>query len=380
MKHMYFNNAGAGLMSEGTLKTVVDHMNLEMSIGAYKAANTKVDAINEFYSLAANLINAKTKDEIAFIDSASRGWNLIMYGLDVKTSDVIVTLSSEYGTNLLTIYDIVKKTHCGIKVIECNSEGVFNLDDVEQALKSGGTILAVSHVVAQGSIVNPVVELGALAQRYNATYVVDGCQAVGQMKVDVQEINCCAYVTAGRKWLRGPRGTGILYVRKDAPIHTPQIDLASADLVFDELGKVIDVKVKEDAKQFELWEKSTASLLGLANAIQEYLDYGIEVAAREICAKANYIRRCIVANTNLVLVGSEVSTTGVASFYMKNPTQENLVKETIEKENFIVSYVCDWDCPVFFPKSGVQYVFRISPHYYTSNENIEAICNLIKRL
>ena len=148
-----------------------------------------------------------------------------MYGLDVKETDTIVTLSSEYGTNLLTIYDIVKKTHCGIKVIECGGEGNFDLLDVEHALESGGNILAISHVAAQGSIVNPVVELGRLAQKYNAIYVVDGCQAVGQMNVDVQKINCCAYVTAGRKWLRGPRGTGILYVRKNAPIHSPSVTI-----------------------------------------------------------------------------------------------------------------------------------------------------------
>ena len=380
MKYMYFNNAGAGIMSEATFKTVADHMNLEMSIGAYKAANAKVDEINKFYLLAANLLNAHSKDEIAFIDSASRGWNLIMYGLKITNTDTIVTLSSEYGTNLLTIYDIAKRTHCGIKIIKCNEAGTFDLDDVEQALKCGGTILAVSHVVAQGSIVNPVTELGVLAKKYNTTYIVDGCQAVGQMKVDVQKINCCAYVTAGRKWLRGPRGTGILYVRKDAPIHTPQIDLASADLVFDEFGSVIDVKVREDAKQFELWEKNTASLLGLKNAIQEYLDYGIELATKEICERANYIRSYVAKNPNLLLVGSEISTTGVVGFYVKNPQQEDFVKETLEKQNFIVSYVCDWDCPIFFPKSGVKYVFRVSPHYYTKKEDIQAICNLIQEL
>lgn len=380
MEYMYFNNAGAGIMSEKTLQTVIDHMNLEMSIGAYKAAATKIDEVNEFYSLAANLLNANSKDEIAFIDSASRGWNLIMYGLDITETDIIVTLSSEYGTNLLTIYDIAKKTHCGIKVIECNEEGIFNLDDVDGALRCGGTILAVSHVAAQGSIVNPVIELGAIAQKYNAIYIVDGCQAVGQIKVDVQEINCHAYVTAGRKWLRGPRGTGILYARKGAPIHTPQIDLASADLVFDESGSVIGVKVREDARQFELWEKSTASLLGLKNAIQEYLNYGIELATKEISEKANCIRRCIVENSNLILVGSENSTTGVAGFYVKNSQQETFIKEAIEKKNFIVSFVCDWDCPVFFPNNGVKYIFRISPHYYTRNEDIHAICDLIQKL
>lgn len=380
MEYRYFNNAGAGLMSKGTLDTVIEHMNLEMEMGAYKAANSRVNEVNRFYSLAASILNAGSKDEIAFIDSASRGWNLVMYGLDIGEKDVIVTLSSEYGTNLLTIYDIVKKTHCGIKVIPCNEEGIFEINDVEQALKSGGTILAISHVVAQGSIVNPVVELGRLAQKYNAIYIVDGCQAVGQMRVDVQEINCCAYVTAGRKWLRGPRGTGILYVRSDAPIHTPQIDLASADLVFDEMGAVVDVKVRDDAKQFELWEKSTSSLLGLANAIQEYLDYGIDNAAREICRKANHIRSCIAKNPKLVLVGSEVSVTGVVGFYTKYSEQEDIVKKMIEQENFIVSYICDWDCPVFFPKNGVQYIFRISPHYYTSEEDIQSICDLIKKI
>lgn len=89
MDYMYFNNAGAGLMSEGTYKTLTDHMNLEMNVGAYKAATIKSDAVNNFYSLAANLLNAESKEEIAFIDSASRGWNLIIYGLDIKESDVI---------------------------------------------------------------------------------------------------------------------------------------------------------------------------------------------------------------------------------------------------------------------------------------------------
>lgn len=380
MDYRYFNNAGAGLMSESTLKALTDHMNLEMCVGAYKAASIKSEEVNNFYSLAAKLINAESKDEIAFIDSASRGWNLIIYGLDIKESDVIITLSSEYGTNLLTIYDIAKRTHCGIKVIQCNNEGGFDLNDVEQAFQSGGTVLAISHVAAQGSIVNPVVELGKLARKYDVKYVVDGCQALGQMEVDVQKIDCCAYVTAGRKWLRGPRGTGILYVRKNAPIHTPQIDLASADLVFDKLGFVVDVKVREDAKQFELWEKSTASLLGLANAIHEYLDYGVDVAAQEIYTKANYIRRCVSLNPNAVLVGSEDSSTGIVGFYMRNPELENAAKEEFEKNGFIVSYVCDWDCPIFFPKNGVQYIFRVSPHYYTGQKDIQAICNLIQEL
>lgn len=380
MKTRYFNNAGAGIMSEKTFNTVVDHMKLEMNIGAYNAAIARNENILEFYSYSAKMLNANSKEEIAFIDNSSRGWNLVLFGLDITKDDLIVTIESEYGTNLLTIYEVAKRTGCRVKIVKCNFDGSINIDEVENALTNGGTVLAVSHVTAQGSIVNPVVELGKIAKKYGAIYIVDGCQAVGQIKVDVQQIGCHAYMTAGRKWLRGPRGTGILYVRANAPIRTPQIDLASADLAFGNDGNVIDVHIREDAKQFELWEKNIASLLGLTNAIKEYLNYGIDKAANEIISKADIIRDCICSNQNLVLVGSKKSASGIIGFYVCDSDNENHVKNLFENNGFIISCMCDWDCPIFFPDNGVNYIFRITPHYYTSNEDINELCKLIKAL
>lgn len=379
MKTKYFNNAGAGLMSQGTYNTLVDHMRLEMSIGAYKAAAKKTSDISRFYSQSAQLLHAEFPEEIAFIDSASRGWNLIMYGLNITSKDKIITLSSEYGTNLLTIYDIAYKTGCSVKVIPCDEKGCFSIDDVENEIKSGGTVLAVSHVAAQGSIINPVIELGHLAKKYGVIYVVDGCQAVGQIPVNLKDIGCTAYMTAGRKWLRGPRGTGILYVKKGSPIRSPQIDLASSDLVFNEKGEISGIKVREDAKQFELWEKSTASVLALTNAISEYLVYGEEKVAHEILIKANKIRKHINQNKNLQLVGKIEATTGVSSFYMQDVSREESVKKMLEKCGFIISIICDWDCPVFFPKNATL-IFRISPHFYTSERDVEEICKTIDRI
>lgn len=380
MKTKYFNNAGAGIMSATTFNTVVDHMKLEMNIGAYKAAIARNENIMEFYSYSAKMLNANSKEEIAFIDNASRGWNLVLFGLDITKDDLIVTIESEYGTNLLTIYEVAKRTGCKVKIVKCNFDGSINIDEVENALANGGTVLAVSHVTAQGSIVNPVVELGKIAKKYGAIYIVDGCQAVGQIKVDVQQIDCHAYMTAGRKWLRGPRGTGILYVRANAPIRTPQIDLASADLAFGDDGNVVDVHIREDAKQFELWEKNIASLLGLTNAIKEYLNYGIDKAANEIISKADIIRNCICGNQNLVLVGSKKSASGIIGFYVCDADKENHVKNLFENNGFIISCMCDWDCPIFFPNNGVNYIFRITPHYYTSNDDINELCKLIKAL
>ena len=186
-------------------------------------------------------------------------------------------------------------------------------------------------------------------------------------------------MTAGRKWLRGPRGTGILYVKKGSPIRSPQIDLASSDLVFNEKGEISGIKVREDAKQFELWEKSTASVLALTNAISEYLVYGEEKVAHEILIKANKIRKHINQNKNLQLVGKIEATTGVSSFYMQDVSREEPVKKMLEKCGFIISSICDWDCPVFFPKNATL-IFRISPHFYTSERDVEEICKTIDRI
>lgn len=380
MNTKYFNNAGAGLMSSKTFDTILDHMRLEMSIGAYSAAKEKSEYVAQFYNLSAKLLNASSPEEIAFIDNASRGWNLVMYGLKITSSDTIVTLSSEYGTNLLTIFDIAAKTGCSVKMISCEEDGSFDVAEIEKALKNGGNILAISHVAAHGSIVNPVVDLGRLASIYNAIYIVDGCQAVGQMKVDVQEIQCAAYITAGRKWLRGPRGTGILYVKNGSPIRTPQIDLASAELIMGDNGGVKGVSIRKDAKQFELWEKSTALLLGLTNAIDEFLSYGADKANSELSDRANAIRDAICNNMNLRIVGKRNALVGTAAFYLNNPANEEKIKKLFSDEGLNISLMGDWDCPVSFPQNGATVIFRISPHYYTDFTEVVDLCQLISKI
>lgn len=380
MEYRYFNNAGSGMMSNSTFEAITNHMRLEMQVGAYRAATMRANDVKEFYNYSAILLNAESSDEIAFIDSASRGWNLVMYGLPVSSNTSIITLESEYGTNLLTIYDIANKTGCSVIVIKCQADGSFNLSDVEDALSSGNCVLAVSHVAAQGAIENPVYELGALAQKYHAVYIVDGCQACGQIPVNVQEMRCNVYITAGRKWLRGPRGTGILYVKKDSQIPSSQIDLSTSDLVFDNDNNVIGIKTVEGAKRFELWEKNVASLLGLTNAIKECLDLGFPKIQDNIVSKTIEIRETISNNPNLTLVGKKDAAIGNASFYTCNAVLEQDVKNLFDTNGFIVSCMCDWDCPLFFPKNNIKYIFRITPHYYTPNEEVRKICELIKNI
>ena len=263
-------------------------------------------------------------------------------------------------------------------MVQCNEQGEFSIDEIEDELRNGAKLVAISHTAAQGSIVNPVEEIGRLAKKYGAIYVVDGCQAVGQFSVDVQKIQCDAYVTTGRKWLCGPRGTGFLYIKDFSLFRTPQLDLASAYLVFDDDFNVKGVNVRKDARQFELWERSYANMLGLATALDICLKQGIDNISARIQVLANKLRLSAQTNPNFHLLGKPVSISGVLGFYLKDYSKEEELKNVFIRHNIGISMMSDWDCPLYFPKNGATQIFRLSPHYYSDFSSIEKVCKIIE--
>lgn len=376
----YLNNAGAGLMSRETINAIKSHLDKEVEYGAYQAAKSSKKQMDEFYLAAARAVNATSASEIAFTDSASRGWSLIVFGSQLNPGDKIVTLSSEFGTNLITLFDYAEKIGAECQVVKCSPNGDFDIDAIEKAVKDGANMIAMSHAVAHGSIINPVYDVGEIANKYNVTFLVDGCQALGQLPVDVQKMNCDAYVTTGRKWIRGPRGTGFIYVRSRSKLRSPQLDLAGADLVLGADQRVLGLKVRDDARQFELWERSVASMLGLGVALKQLLEVGIEKISPKLIEFSNLIRRSIESNNNLVLIGKVESESGVASFYLRNPEDEESIVEKFENSGLLISTMHDWDCPLHFPAGGANIIFRLSPHYYTNEQAVNSALRIIDEI
>ncbi len=374
----YLNNAGAGIMSSKTFETILNYLKLEMELGAYHAAASNKDSALQFYNNAAKIINVQNPNEIAFVDSASRGWNMVVYGAILEKGDRIITLSSEFGTNLITLFDKAKQIQGSLSVIKCDEKGGFSLDEFEKELKNGIKLIAISHAAAHGSIVNPVEEIGKLAKKYGVTYIVDGCQAVGQFEVNIDRIQCDAYMTTGRKWLCGPRGTGFLYVKRGSPFRTPQLDLASADLILDKNNLVTGIQVRNDARQFELWERNIANMLGLSTAIKECLDNDIMNINQTIQSLSNKVREVIANNKKLQLLGNINSKSGIIGFYLNDPTLENTLKNLFDINGISISTMSDWDCPLHFPKNGATKIFRLSPHYNSEYFIIDEVCHIIK--
>lgn len=376
----YLNNAGAGLLSSKTYEVITNHLLFERKIGAYKAAFESKNKMDEFYTLAARVVNASKPNEIAFVDSASRGLNMAFYGSELKKGDQIITLASEFGTNLLILFDLAKKIGATVNVIPCDIEGNFSISEMEKVLKKGACLIAISHAAAHGSIVNPVVEIGILAKQYRAIYIVDGCQTVGQIPIDVQSLQCDAYITTGRKWLCGPRGTGFMYVRQSSPLRTTQIDLSSADLILSDEFDVLGVKVRSDARQFELWERNIANMLGLSSAIKDYLGNDQSIFSSRIRTISNLLRSAVLQNTNLNLIGKQDSNSGIVGFYLKDFKREKSILDMFEQEGLIISTMSDWDCPLHFPRNGASIIYRLSPHYYTDDSTISKACGFLSTI
>ncbi len=364
----YLNNAGAAIMSDETLQAIHRHYALERRIGPYSAAKEVADELNAGYASAASILGVG-QTGISMHDSASRAWDMAIYGAGLKEGDAIVTLSSEFGTNLVSLYHYAKQVGAVVRVVDCDQLGDFDLGVMEARIADGAKLVAVSHAAAHGSIVNPVAEIGRLATKYGAAYVVDGCQAVGQIPVDVASLNCDVYTGSGRKWLRGPRGTAFLYVRPESPFRTPQVDLASADLVLED-GIVVGVDVRGDGRQFELWERSVAGFLGLGVALSQYERIGAAQTGM-IEAQANRLRAVVSANPRMNLIGHVQAPTGIIGFYLSDPTLEDELQESFNQAGLVISTMADWDCPLHFPKNGATRIFRLSPHFNTEPETID---------
>ena len=203
-------------------------------------------------------------------------------------------------------------------------------------------------------------------------------QAAGQLGIDVERIACDAYTVTGRKWLRGPRGTGFLFVQPEAPISPLYVDLASANLTFSSDGVPNGVEVRRDARRFELWERSVAAVLGLCNALKEYteLDKNDRFSTMRVAARS--LRNCVARRAEFQLLGEVDSPSSIVGFYLRDPTKELKLVERFASAELQITAIGDWLCPMHFPRNGAKLIFRLAPHYYTSDETVRLAIDTIE--
>lgn len=283
---VHLNNAGAALMPNPVVDAVVGHLRLEARIGGYEAAAVAEDAIEHTYDAIAGLIGAR-RHEIALVENATRAWDMAFYAMRFEPGDRILTSRAEYGSNAIAFLQVAQRTGAVIDVAGDDETGAVSLSELERMIGNRTRLIALTHVPSHCGLVNPASEVGALARQAGVPFLLDAAQSVGQLPVDVTEIGCDILSAPGRKFLRGPRGTGFLYVRDELieQLDPPMLDLRAASWAATDR-----IVIRSDARRFETWEAGLAGRIGLGVAVDYALALGVDAIEERITTLAERLR------------------------------------------------------------------------------------------
>jgi len=279
---LHLNNAGASLPPTPVLERVKTHLDLEAAMGGYEAEDNVAEEYQGVYRSIAGMLSC-APTEIALVENATRAWDAAFYALaeGFQPGDKILTASNEYVSNYLAFLQVMRQRAIEIVVVPNEPGGEISLTALEAAIRQHGErvkLIALTHVPTNGGLVQPAIAVGRIARRNQIPYLLDACQSAGQLPLSVEELGCDMLTATGRKYLRGPRGTGFLYIRQSMleRLEPTPIDMSSAEWSARE-----EYKLRNDARRFEISGGSVACQLGLGAAVEYAMAVGlVDISAR----------------------------------------------------------------------------------------------------
>jgi selenocysteine lyase/cysteine desulfurase len=380
---IHLNNAGAGLMPNIVTQSILEHIRLESQIGGYEASALRSDTIQQFYSQSGRLFNCDAAN-IAFTSSATDSYTRALSSIPFQAGDVILTDNDEFVSNQIQFLSCQKRF--GIQIVRINNapEGGVDLEDLERKLvRLQPRLLAITHVPTNSGLVQPVKNIGDIYRRYSQNhngktwYILDACQSAGQMKLDVQELHCDFLSVTGRKFLRGPRGTGFLYISDKVLQHGLEplfIDMRGAEWI-----EKNEYRQRPDAMRFEDWEFAYALVLGMRDAIEYCLKIGEGRIWKRVKLLSERMRQRLSVLDNVRVLDKGPEICGLVTFTVNGSDPTFLVNELSKRKiNVVPSYrkfaVIDFD------EKGVEWAIRASPHYFNTEDEIDIFVDAVKEL
>ena len=371
----HFNNAGAALMPLPVIAAMKQHLDREAMLGGYEAAEAEADAISAVYGSVARLINADIS-EIALTENATVAWQMAFYAQSFRPGDRILTARAEYAANYVAFLQVARRTGATVEVVPDDETGAVNPAALDAMIDERVKLIAITWIPTNGGLINPAAAIGKIARRHGITYLLDACQAVGQILIDVADIGCDLLTATGRKFLRGPRGTGFLYVRRGLldQLEPAMIDHFGAPWV--EPDRYV---LRPDARRFETWEKNYASRLGLGAAIDYALALGLKRIEARCRLLADRIRTELAAIPRLTLHDLGRDRAAIVSFSIEGYAAE-AVRAALTAKGISVSVSKPSSTLLDASLRDLPVIVRASPHYYNSDEELERLFEAVQEL
>jgi selenocysteine lyase/cysteine desulfurase len=374
---IHFNNAGAGLMPNPVLEAMTRHLELEAEIGGYEAADARQEQIDGFYTATAELIGAQPRN-VAFATNATEAFARALSSIAFERGDTILTTLDDYISNQIAFMSLHKRL--GVEIVHAPNaeEGGVDVDELARMMRERRPrLVAVTHIPTNSGLVQPVAEIGTRCRELDLLYLVDACQTVGQLRVGVEEIGCDFLSATSRKFMRGPRGGGLLYIsdRALAAGYEPLfIDMRGARWTGFE-----DYEPVETAERFEDWEFSYATVLGAAAAARYALEIGIEEIEERARMLGGRLRDGLAAVEGVRLLDRGPDLCAIVTIAVAGHDSEELHAE-LERRR-INSSVSARDTALYdFTEKRVEAALRLSPHYYNTEDEVDEVVAAVAEL
>lgn len=372
---IHFNNAGAALMPAPVIDAVRAYLDTEEQEGGYETAALYHEELEGFYTSAARLINARAK-EIAYAESATVAWGKVFFAFDWQPGDVILTAQAEYSSNFIAYLQTIRRREVEVRVIPNDAEGQIDLQKLADAIDANTKLIAITHMPTNGGLVNPAEAVGAIARSYDIPYLLDACQSAGQYPLDVERIGCDFLSATGRKYLRGPRGTGFLYVREKwlDKLEPEQLDTGSA--VWEAGGVYTPLA---SARRFESWESNMAGKAGLKKAFDYAWQLGMDNIWEQVQQIAAFARARLAEVPGVQVCDLGAVRGGIISFYLEGK-ESTSIKNALYERGINLSLIGKSGALLDTLHRDLPEMLRASLHYYNTEEEVLRFVAELKEL
>jgi cysteine desulfurase / selenocysteine lyase len=375
----HLNHAGASLTPRQVLDAQVEWLRAEAETGGYELADQRADDRQRTYDEVAALLGAGN-DEIALVENATFAWHQAFWSLPLRPGDRILTCTVEYASSYVSYLQAQRRRGVAVEVIPDDEHGQVSIDALARLLDDGDAgggdsgrgpvgLVAVTHVPTNGGVVNPVEDVGRLCRAAGVPFLLDACQSVGQLPVDVEAVGCDFLAATGRKFLRAPRGIGFLYARRS---RFETMDPAFLDLLGAEWVAPDRYELRPDARRFENWESNQAAIAGLREAVAYARSWGLDAIADRVGHLAEALRARLADVPGVAVHDLGTRRSGIVTFTKEgHPAGE--IKEALAGQGINVSVSEPSSTRLDADRRRLPPLVRASVHYITTEAELDRV-------